>query len=63
MTEKFILSVELSENQAWAFAQFLKRVTFSDYLSNAVSKDEAYTMVDAGQKIQAALAEIGFAPR
>jgi hypothetical protein len=34
-----------------------------DYRSNAVDNDEAYSMVDAGEKIREALAQIGYAPR
>jgi hypothetical protein len=57
------ITVELSDEQAQAYAQFLKRTCFNDYAANAVDKDEAYTMVDAGEKIRKALAEAGYAPR
>jgi len=57
------LNVELNEWQALCYAQFLKRVGYNDYRSNAVNDDEAYTMIDAGEKIRDALAEKGFAPR
>jgi hypothetical protein len=57
------ITVTLSDEQAWAFAQFLKRVCFSDYEHRATSQAEAYTMVGAGEKIREALREQGYAPR
>lgn len=44
-------------------AQILKRVGFSDYMNNAMDKEEAYAMLDAGERVRRALAEVGFAPR
>lgn len=58
-----VLRIELTKQEAWDYAQFLKRVGFSDYNGNAVDKDEAYRMLDAGEKIRAALADAGFTPR
>ena len=57
------VQVELNTDQAWALAQFLKRVGYSDYRSLAVDADEAYVMVDAGERVRKALAESGVAPR
>jgi hypothetical protein len=57
------ITVTLSDEQAWAFAQFLKRVCFSDYKDRAASQAEAYTMVGAGEVIREALREQGYAPR
>lgn len=62
-TKNVLISVELTDHEAWTYAQFLKRVGFNDYRSNAVDNDEAYTMVDAGEKIREALAQRGYAPR
>lgn len=62
-TKNVLISVELTDQEAWTYAQFLKRVGFNDYRSNAVDNDEAYVMVDAGEKIREALAQIGYAPR
>ena len=56
-------TVELSEEEAEAYAQFLKRVGVSDYQTNAANEEEAYKMLDAGEKIRNALAETGFNPR
>jgi hypothetical protein len=57
------IHVTLTDAQAWQFAQFLKRVCFSDYRSHATSDAEAYHMIDAGEHIRHALAEQGYAPR
>ena len=58
-----IITVALSDAQACVFAQFLKRVCFSDYEQRARSEAEAYMMVYAGEKIREALREQGYAPR
>jgi hypothetical protein len=57
------IQVTLSDAQAWEFAQFLKRVCFSEYRNNATSDEEAYHMRDAGELIRRALAQAGYAPR
>ena len=55
--------VELTEVQAWAFAQLLKRVATDDYRRLAKNDDEAYAMRDAGDALRTALAAHGYAPR
>ena len=55
------LSVELTDAHARSLAQFLKRAGLADFRSNA--QDEAYTMLDATERVQAALAATGYAPR
>lgn len=62
-TKPVIITVKLTEDQAQAYMQFLKRVGFSDYMGSAVDKDEAYLMVSAGERIRAELASVGFSPR
>ena len=57
------LMVELTEAQAWAFAQLLKRVATDDYRRLAKNDDEAYAMRDAGDALRSALAAHGYAPR
>ena len=57
------ITVILTDTQAWQFAQFLKRVCFSDYRGHATSEAEAYHMIDAGERIRSALAQKGYAPR
>lgn len=57
------ITVTLNDAQAWQYAQFLKRVCFSDYERRATSENDAYTMLDAGEIIREALREKGYAPR
>ena len=57
------ITVVLTDAQAWEFAQYLKRACFSDYRSHATSDEEAYQMINAGERIRRALAEQGYAPR
>jgi hypothetical protein len=49
--------------QAWALAEFVKRAGYSDYRALAVDADEAHAMQDAAERLRAALAEAGYAPR
>ncbi|RJF91951.1 DUF7706 family protein [Noviherbaspirillum saxi] len=58
-----LIEVNLPDELAWALAEFLKRAGYSDYRQLAVSEQEAYDMQDAGEKVRAALAERGIAPR
>ena len=58
-----IASVVLSDDQALALAQFVKRVTWSEMRACAVDDDEAYTIRDAIHQLDKALAEVGYAPR
>ena len=57
------IKVTLTDVEAWEFAQFLKRVCYSDYRQHATSQAEAYRMVEAGERIREALADAGYAPR
>lgn len=57
------IETTLTDAEAWEFAQFLKRVCFSDYRAHTTSEAEAYRMVEAGERIREALAEAGCAPR
>lgn len=57
------LALNLTEPEAWDFAQFLKRAGFSDYRSNAADQDEAYRMLNVGEKVRGALAAAGIDPR
>lgn len=58
-----ILNVDLTESEALAFSQFLKRSLFSTYKSCAVDEDETYTMIAACEKLREAFANNGYAPR
>jgi hypothetical protein len=57
------ITVELTAAEALAFAQFLKRVSLIDYKPIAVDQQEASEMLRAGESIQAALRDAGYAPR
>ncbi len=62
-TKSIRLSANLTDAQAWNLAQFLKRVGFSEFRSNAQDEQEAYAMRDAAEIVRKALAEEGYAPR
>ena len=57
------ITVTMSLEKAQAYAQFLKRASFSSYREHAADAMEAYTMTAAGDTIRYALAKSGFAPR
>ena len=50
-------------DQAYAFAQFLKRATWDHYRRLALSDDEATAMQRLAERLRDALAEQGYAPR
>lgn len=51
------ITVTLQRPEARAFAQFLKRAGYADYLGCASDQKEAHQMLYAGEKIREALAE------
>jgi hypothetical protein len=57
------LMVSLSEQEAWDFAQFLKRTGFADFRSQAVDDDEAYRMQAVTEMIRINLELHGINPR
>lgn len=57
------LTVELTDDQAWQFAHFLKRVGYTDYRNLSTSDSEAHSMLEAGEVVRQALTEAGYAPR
>lgn len=63
MAEKVRIEAELEADQAWAFAEFLKRALPEDFEKRAGDREEAALMWEAGLSIQRALADQGFAPR
>lgn len=64
MTKKPVtFSVEMDDSTAWALAQFLKRVGFSEIRQNAVDDAEAYTMRDGLDRVRIALQRAGHDPR
>lgn len=58
-----VLSVELTDEQAEALAQFVKRVGWSEMRQLAVDDNEANVIRFAVDRVQQALAVEGFAPR
>jgi len=61
--EHLTLYIVLSDENAWALAQFVKRVGFSDCRPLAVSEEEAWQMIHAAEILRCALAEAGYTPR
>jgi hypothetical protein len=55
--------VDLSDAQAEALAQFVKRVGWSEMRGCAVDDDEAYEIRQAIEQVRQALANEGFSPR
>ncbi|KAB0670596.1 hypothetical protein F6V30_07945 [Oryzomonas sagensis] len=56
-------SVDMTEQEAWALAQFIKRSRWQQYRDNAVDEEDAYNMMDALSAVRDALAKIKFSPR
>lgn len=63
MPNEIQIHVELTEQEAQAYAQLLKRVGLADYKVNAQNEAEAYLMQQTGEKVRKALADAGFSPR
>ena len=57
------VTTELTDSQAMALAQFVKRLTWSEMRACAVDEDETWVMKDAIQALQKSLADVGFSPR
>jgi len=57
------IDIELTDDEALAFAQFLKRVGIGNYKPLAESEEEAWKMMSAGELIRNALADAGVSPR
>jgi hypothetical protein len=56
-------SLELTDSQAWALAQFVKRVGWSEMRACAEDDDEARAIRDAVSVLSVALKVGGYAPR
>jgi hypothetical protein len=57
------VQVQLHPDQAWALAQLLKRIGFSDCRALAQNDEQAYHMLYAAERLRRALAQAGIAPR
>ncbi|MFI3136228.1 MAG: hypothetical protein QX197_05560 [Methylococcaceae bacterium] len=62
-TNEQSLTVNLTDQEAWDLALFLKRIGFSEFRNHAADKNEAYCMLRAAEKVRSSLAEIGYQPR
>jgi len=60
---KMKINIELSDDEALAFAQFLKRLRFDISRSLATNDNEAWLMMSASEAIRKGLAESGISPR
>jgi hypothetical protein len=61
--EHVIVHVELNAAQAWALAQLLKRIGWSDCRNLAEDEQQTQLMIAAIERVRAGLAEAGYAPR
>lgn len=57
------IQMNLTHDQAFALAQFVKRIGWSDWRSNAMDDTEAREIRSACDQLRRALAEAGYAPR
>jgi len=63
MEHVLIVHVELNADQAWALAQLLKRIGWSDCRTLAEDEQQTRLMIQATERVRQALAEAGYAPR
>ena len=61
--EHVIVTVELDAEQAWALAQLVKRIGWADCRSLAEDQAQTRLMIEATERVRAALAAMGYAPR
>lgn len=57
------VTTELSDSQAMALAQFVKRVGWSEMRGCAVDDEEAYEIRAALEQLRRSLVEAGLSPR
>ena len=63
MSTDIAVQLELSDSQALALAQLVKRIGWAEMRQNATSDAEAYEMRDALASLQKSLANAGLTPR
>ena len=63
MEEHVTVRLELDAEQAWALAQLVKRIGWSDCRSLAEDEAQTRLMIEATERVRAALAQAGIAPR
>ena len=63
MNQPLTLTLEASEVDVQALAQFVKRVGWQEIRANAVDDDEAQLIRAGVEALQRALSDAGYAPR
>lgn len=63
MAKTIRFTVEMSDNEAWELAQFLKRASWEQFRQCAVDDEEANVIRDAVVRLEAVLKEAGYASR
>ena len=63
MDHNVTLQIDMPQDLAWALAQLLKRIGYSDCRSLAQDDEQAYQMIYATERLRKAMAEAGIAPR
>lgn len=58
-----VVSLELTDAQALALAQLVKRIGWTEIRSNAADDDEAYVIRESLTALARALSDAGYAPR
>ncbi len=62
-TKVIHLPLEMTDDEFWALAEFVKRVGWLEIRGNATNDDEAHNIKTAISALQSALAENGYSPR
>lgn len=57
------IAFEVTEDQAWALAQFLKRVCWEDVQTRTVGKRECRLAIEGMEEVRTALRRMGINPR
>jgi hypothetical protein len=57
------VAIELDQEEAWCFAEVLKRAGIDDYKRLSKTEEEAYQAMYAAQKIRDTLSQSGVNPR
>lgn len=57
------IHLELNDAQAWALAELMKRIGWTELRQNAVNDAEAYEMQEAVEALARSLADAGVSPR
>ena len=63
MDTRVTVSTALTDDQALALAQFVKRVGWSEFRTHVVDDNEAAMIRSAVDVLQKSLADAGYAPR